>query len=400
MKKTLLFILMLTASSFSEPLDYMIALSRQDASLDWWYAVPSEFTPQLSPITHVAKGEYFRIIPLFKNYGVNSNNHAHVTFDFEVVRPNGSIDEALSRCVGIDEQIETPNLLPSHGVLNFCFDPEDPYGEYSINITAYDHVFGATNRQTAVIEHRAFVVEEMTEADRDALFVSYASAPDPSRALAAFLQTKRSFFTEGNEPIWSAIWFFKTIFENNDYLIPHLLNKFQNSSLKHQRDTILVLALMNKTDRLPRLSGELKTIQRVMESGRIPDPYDEITTGKQLDMLWAEYFATGTIKPIRQLVTSLNLSEHVETLEKIKSGELDTKELEVYRAGMLEATFQSALWSLRSNCKKSPLIFQYCVGILNSEELEKPAQSCLAMLLQSITEDALKKPALKKEETL
>ena len=105
-------------------------------------------------------------------------------------------------------------------------------------------------------------------------------------------------------------------------------------------------------------------------------------------MLWGEYFATGTIRPIRQLVTSLSLVEYSGTLEKIKAGELDPKKSEVYRAGNLEAVFQSALWSLRSNCRQSALVFQYCVRILNSEELEKNAQSCLAMLLKSIYGEA------------
>lgn len=43
----------------------------------------------------------------------------------------------------------------------------------------------------------------------------------------------------------------------------------------------------------------------------IPDPYAAIETGDQLDMLWAEYFATSRIKPIRQILTALNLSANI-----------------------------------------------------------------------------------------
>ncbi|MEE9368813.1 MAG: hypothetical protein V3V05_08105 [Pontiella sp.] len=391
--------LILACSAAAEPFEYMIALTRQDVSMDWWYAVPQPFAPEINQISRVAKGEYFRIIPFFKNYGIDTNGNANITFDFELVRPDGSINESIKGCAGHDGKASVSELIPSHAVLNLCFDSEDPYGEYTINVTAYDHVSSLTNRQTVVIEQNKYSVYKMTEAVQEELFLTYAAVPSPSRALSSFLQTEHSFFTEENEPIWSAIWFYKTIFENNDYLIPHLLEGFPSASLKHQRDTILVLALMNKTDKLPKLSGELKAIQRVMESGRIPDPYDDIMTGKQIDMLWAEYFATGTIKPIRQLVTSLNLADYLGTLEKIKTGELDSDQLEVYRAGMLEATFQSALWSLRANCKQSPLLFHYCVGILNSEELEKTAQSCLGMLLQSVAEVTSAKSDSKKEGT-
>jgi hypothetical protein len=387
MKMFLLLFLFFAGTAIADPFEYSIALTRQDPSMDWWYAVPSEFTPRINQINCVAKGEYFRVIPFFKNYGIDTNGYANITFDFELLRPDGSIVESINAYAGYDGKVMVPELTPSHAVLNLCFDDNDPYGEYAINVTAYDHVLVATNHQTVLIEQKKFAFEVLTSEQRDDLFLKYALAPNPSRALSAFLQTEHSFFTNKNEPIWAAIWFFKTIFENNSYLIPHLLESFSTTSLKQQRDTILVLALMGKTDLLPKTSGELKTIQRIMEAGRIPNPYDEITTGKQLDMLWAEYFATGTVKPVRHIVTALNLVENRGTLDKIQAGELDPENLATYRAGMLEAIFQSALESLRSNCKKSPLVFHYCVGILDSEELEKNTQACLGMLLQSITNE-------------
>jgi len=379
--------LFLAITAGGNSFDFMIAPTRQDPSLDWWYAVPTGFTPRITQVASVAKGEYFNIIPFFKSYGTTSNGHAHITYDVEILRPDGSIDESMQRCDGHKGEAAPPNLLAARAVLRLCFDPEDPFGEYAINITAYDHVSSQTNRQSAAIEQRAFSLEKLTEEEREELFFSYSTAPDPSRALAAFLQTEHAFLDEDNTPLWSAIWFFKTIFENNEFLIPHLLNAFPEGTLKQQKDIILVLALMNRTDELPELSGELMLFERVMKTGHIPDPYSEITTGTQLDMLWAEYFAAGRIQPIRQLTTSLNLVEHLGTLDKIKAGELDSKNPEVLRVGMLEAVFQSALWSLKSNCKQSPLIFHYCVNILDSEELNGPAQRVLAMLLQSIAEN-------------
>lgn len=378
--------LLVAASAAAEPFDCMVATTRQDASMDWWYAVPTQFTPTISRVDSVAKGEYFNIIPFFKNYGTTTNGDAKITYDIEIVRPDGSIDEAMQNCDGHDGPAALPNLLASRAVLRLCFDPEDPYGKYSINVIAIDHVACQTNRQTTTVEQKEFVVEKMTKDECDALFVQYPTAPNPARALSAFLQMKPSFFNEDNEPVWSAIWFFKTVFGNNEFLIPHLLQAFPDGTLKQQKDTILVLSLMNRMEELPKLSSELQIFARVMKAGRIPDPYGEITSGKQLDMLWAEYFATGRVQPIRQLLTALNLGEYAGTLDKIKAGELDPKALEVYREGMLEAVFQSALWSLRSNCKQSPLVFQYCVGILDTEELEKPAQACLAMLLKAVTE--------------
>lgn len=367
--------------------EFMVAVTRQDPSMEWWYAVPRPFTPNLSTIRSAPKGEYFCILPIFKSYGTDSNSTANITYDIEVVRPDGSIDVSLPGCIAHHDIAQPPNLIPSQAVVRMCFDPEDPFGTYKINVTAYDHVSGQTNSAATSIEQEPFKVETLSQKERERIFVEYPAHPNPSKAFAAFLQTTHSFFNKENEPIWSAIWFYKTVFENNEYLIPHLLKLYPGSSPKQKKDIIMLLALLDKLDELPRLSSELRVFKRVVEAGRVPNPYATITNGRQLDMLWAEYFATGRVKPIRQVLEALELVEYVGTLEKIKNGGLDKADPNVYRQGMLEAVFQSALWSLRSNCAQSPLVLHYCYGILEAEELEKPAQSCLALLLKSLNED-------------
>lgn len=368
----------------AEPFDSMIAVTRQDASMDWWYAVPQEYAPKINRINRVVPGEYFRIIPFFSNYGTDSNRHAQISFDAEVVRPDGSMYLALPKCEGHKGVTDASNLLPASAVLNMCFDPADPFGEYKINVMSVDHINSRTNWQHTAIQLQKFGFELLSKNEREQLFYQYATAPNPAKAAAAFLQTRHSFFNEENEPIWSAIWFFKTVFENNEYLIPHLMDEFPVATLKQKQDLVMVMTLMNKADQLPRVSGELNAFLRVMKSGRVPDPYADITNGKQLDMLWAEFFATGTMKPIRQIATTLSLVKHVGTLDKIKAGELDTETPDVYRAGMLEAVFQSALWSLKSNCQAVPLVRQYGETILHSDELKQPAENCLHLLLQSV----------------
>lgn len=385
MIKFWLSIWMLCAAVHAEPFDSMIAVTRQDASMDWWYAVPQRYAPEINRINKVARGEYFRIIPFFMNYATDSNQYTRITFDIEVVRPDGSIKISIQESKGNEGAAAPSNLLPALAILNMCFDPEDPYGAYAINVTSVDHVATKTNLLHEVVQLKKFELKTLSKEDREKLFYQYANVPVPSKAAAAFLQTENSFFNEKNEPIWSAIWFFKTIFENNEYLIPYLIDEFPQATLKQKRDLILVMTLMNKSDQLPRVSGGLKAFLRVMKAGRIPDPYGPITSGKQLDMLWAEFFATGTIKPIRQIAESLSLVKHVGTLEKIKTGELDSKQPDVYREGMLEAVFQSALWSLKANCQEVPLVYRYCETILHSGELEQTAKNCLALLIQSIS---------------
>ncbi|QBG46814.1 hypothetical protein EGM51_05165 [Verrucomicrobia bacterium S94] len=382
--KQLLIILCLCASALAEPFGFTLVVTRQDPSLDWWYAVPDNFEPQITNIDSVHKGEYFSIFPVFRNYGTDPGGSAGITFDLKLTGPDGKTQldlEALEGHVGL---ASAPDPLPAQAVVNLNFDQEDDFGEYTIEITAVDKVSRQTNVQHRVITLKEFEVEKLTKQDRENLFFSYPTAPDPAKALASFLQIERSFFNEEKEPVWSAIWFFKTVFERNEFLIPHLMKEYGFLNPKQQKDIIFLMTLLGKTEKLPRLSGDMKRFERLMAAGRIPDPYDGITMPKQLDMLWAEFFATGTVRPVREIAGSLALVEHVGTLERIQSGELDPNELEVYREGMLEAVFQAALWSLKSNCAQVPLVKQYCIGLLLSDELPKPAATTLALLLRSL----------------
>jgi len=396
-KRLLLSVLFLCSCTWAQSLDVMTAITRQDPSLDWWYAVPQGFTPQIRTITSVPKGEYFNIIPFFKIPAAESNGTARITFDIQVLRPDGSVDTSIKGCKAKNGRINTQQLIASEAILRTCFDAEDPYGLYTIKITAYDQAGGTTNSQIKTIEQVPFRIEKLEATECDTLFTEYVSAPDPSTAFAAFLQTEHSFFDENKEPIWAAIWFFKTVFDKNDYLLPHLLSTFPKGTPKQQRDIILLLSLLNETNLLPKLSGDLRAFRKLMEAGRVPDPYDDVRTGKQLDMLWAEYFATGTVEPVRHIISALKLVEYSGTLEKIKAGELNPEDPDVYRRGQLEAVFQAALWSLKSNFRKSPLVYAYSVGILDSEKLEKPTYSCLAMLLQSMTANDSIQPSEEKK---
>jgi len=388
-------ILMIGVSVFAEPFDFMLLTTRQDAEMDWWYAGPEPFAPKVTPVSTVVKDEYFRILPIFRNYKTDIGKSASITFDVKITKPDGSTYLDLPKLEGHIGLTSTKELLPAQAVINLCFEPEDAYGEYRIEITAYDQVAQQTNTQHKVIQLKEFEVEKLSKDERERLFLTYPSAPNPSRALSAFLQTEEQFFNEENEPVWSAVWFFKTIFEENEYCVPLMMKEFGFCKPKQKRDIILMAVLLDQTDQLPKLSTDLKRYQRLYEAGRVPDPYSTITNAKQLDMLWAEFFATGTVKPLKQIVRSLALVEHLGTIDKIKAGELDPEDKDVARAGFLEAVFQSALWSLKSNCKEVPLVRHYCVGILATEELEKPVETCLAMLLQSLEVET---PAIKEKE--
>jgi len=376
------------AKEKSDDFDFLLALTQQDAELDWWDAVPAQFRPELLTISSVSKGEYFKILPIFNNYGTSSNGTLNITYDVMIQKPDGSIYEQVTNCIGYQGRSTGLHLIPSTAILAVCFEPEDLFGKYTIKISAMDHVKDQKIQKTEKIALQSFELPNLDENEIEMLFLEYTVRPQPSKAMAAFLQSPHPYIGKNGDPLWSALWFYKQVFEDNGFLIPHTVSFFKEKATEQQKkDILLLFHLINKVDMLPANDESLKKHRADFEVVSVPDPYSEISTGDQLDMLWAEFFATSRVKPVRQILTALNLSKNADTLEKVKAGELNGQSEEVQQNAMLEAVFQSAIWSIRSNCEQIPLLFQYCVGLYESDELNRIEKSFLGAILRKIFEE-------------
>lgn len=378
--------LSLPAQSSSDKFDFLLILTQQDMDMDWWYSVPSQFDPRVAPVEGVTKKEYFKILPIYNNYGVSDDDKINVTYDIEIIKPDGSSYENIKSIDGYIGETTGPYLLPSAGIVMVCFEPEDPFGEYTINVTAYDHVKGQQASKSKKLVLKPFDLDAQ-EVELKEWFLNYPVRPKPSLALSAFLNSPKPFIDDKGRLLMSVLWMYKIIYETNDFLIPHTVDFYKSAATQQQKtDLIMLFHLIDKVDLLPLRDGGKKLISALQEMS-IPDPYGEIETASQLDMLWAEYFATSKVEPIRQILTALKYSTHMGTLDKIKSGEVDPSSDEVKEKAYLEAVFQSALWSISSNCKQSPLVFHYCVGLYESDQLEPIEKRVLGLILKSVSED-------------
>ncbi|MFH2045923.1 MAG: hypothetical protein ABIK92_12340 [Pseudomonadota bacterium] len=383
-----LFPLFSMAETENKKFDLLLILTQQDLELNWWFDVPSQFGPKLSPISEVAKGEYFKILPIFNNYETTPKNEVNITYDIEIIRPDGTVDESVKNITGFKGPAPGPYLLPSLGITTVSFDPEDPYGEYTVNISAYDHVKKQKVNKSQKITLKEFRIKEL-EGSLVEWYLTYPTHPKPSFALSAFINSPRPYLDEKGQPLWSALWFYKIIYSENGFLIPHTVEFYKtNATRQQQKDIILLFYLLNNTKMLS-VNDEFKEYLAGLKKLNIPNPYKEIETGDQLDMLWAEFFATSRVKPVRQIITALNLSGYAGTLDKVKSGELKKSD-KVRKEAMLGAVFQSALWSIMSNCKQSPLLFQYCAGLYEHGQLNEVEKGYIGAMLKKVSEEKQK----------
>jgi hypothetical protein len=101
----------------------------------------------------------------------------------------------------------------------------------------------------------------------------------------------------------------------------------------------------------------------------------------KLDMFWGYFMATGDIKPIRRVVSALELSKYEGAAKRYQSSaQTDQDKKEAY----LDATFQSAMWSLESNCRQHPLVLEHCEKLFAEEKLPKGQRLWLAVVLSKV----------------
>ena len=137
-----------------EKFNAMLGLTRQDPQMDWWFQVPSRFGPKLCFISEVTKGDFFMILPIFGPYGASDDGQVDITYDVLIERPDGSVKHESKAIGGYKGEFHGPSLMPAVDYLMFCFDPEDPYGEYTFKITATDHVWDQTVEETQKITQK------------------------------------------------------------------------------------------------------------------------------------------------------------------------------------------------------------------------------------------------------
>jgi hypothetical protein len=98
----------------------------------------------------------------------------------------------------------------------------------------------------------------------------------------------------------------------------------------------------------------------------------ELKDATVLDMLWADFFATGEAAPIRRVVAALNFDKYTGALDRYAKSEKNEKDRD---DAMLEAVFKAAMWSLESNTKQHRRVGEtleqlyFAGGLTHSEQL-------------------------------
>lgn len=112
-----------------------------------------------------------------------------------------------------------------------------------------------------------------------------------------------------------------------------------------------------------------------------------------LDMLWGYFLATGDQKPIRRLVSALDLAKYTGA-EQLK---YDRDSEEAQKALLLNVTFKAAVWSLESNCRQHPVVLEHCEKLFAEKDLPEVQKRWLGAILGKVKPEIYGPEANKKK---
>ncbi len=376
--------------TFADPPDLgaKLAVSYDYSFQDKWYYVKGDYIPMLSTATEFVKNQDLWIYLSIVGYGLDGEKRANVTYDLDIIGPDGTPIEELRDLPAIDAAVGNPAyVMLGMTVIKFIATDEYLTGDYVFRATIVDSVSGTSAEASTEIKLIPFEPgpAPSTEDEFSEWMTTYYQSPTPLKAASAFLQLAEGDYPEGAfSPLFG---FFVELFQHNQYQLPYLLEKYPALSALQKDHVLWLIKFMDYTADtfLEGLDERERNEYNEPSVGFRPLDIDgEVEDPSQLDWRWGSFFASGSTEPIRKLVGGLSQFEHEKKVdEATERYEKTGVPAEPDKEFWMGAVFKSARWSIDSNCKQHKLVRAYCEYLLEAGSLDKDVKTVLEGILES-----------------
>lgn len=348
-----------------------LLISEDTALVDKWYNVPMNSGPTIAVTNQVYPKQYFTIFLLLNNYGVNKANEAKVNYDLEIIKSDGTVYYKGTDLEAVNSRVGNQSvLLLGMTRLKMCFELKDKYGDYTVKVKARDLVANKAALDEGKIQLIKFETKDYFKDDQTygEWMTNYYQDPEAEKAISAYLYYAKSKLSEEETVFLPTLSFFLKIFDNNKWLLDHAVKLYGKQD---EKTRVYLLYLLRFANHLPEeftqtLNKKERGILNGLAKEKLPDPYGEIVSPEQIDMLWGEFYAGGEYGTIKRIVDLLELCKYKGSMEKYqKSKKTKADEEKAY----LDVIYRSIRWSLTNNCSQHKLVYDYCNFIYSSEEL-------------------------------
>jgi hypothetical protein len=296
------------------------------------------------------------------------------------VKPEGGdfVTEALAAGGVKNPMLSTATIAASRA--KWCVPLETPDGTVTIRTT----VASSDNKSFAVnarkIDVRTFATARKNVPFKDMSTFGpwlqhYHAAPDPAQLLPGL----RIIASDEKARFMPNIMvFFEEALKASPAAANDLLRTLPNEDRPAQIYSIPLLSAAGYSTG-PLLSGLKEDERTVIGSVHLPDPFDlkpDRTLPNRMDMLWASFFATGRIEPVREVASMLAWRADYEKFVEIqKSGQ---EPAEVTGSIIRGVVYTAAGWSLNALSRNDGVVADFIDALKASPDTPENVREELA----------------------
>lgn len=370
-----LFLIIITHKIFAIECDFLPTIDY--ALYDKWdYSLP-ETGPAISTKYKIFRKQRFIPVIFLYNFKVNENSFAKVIYDLNIKNSDGKNIYKLENITALDKKIPIHNTFQiASNFLAIDFEPKHKLGKYKVEVQIFDLVGNNLTSKSFFVNLVEYEptgnFKNINEVEK--WMQSYYFTPEPEKALNALIYSLKYFAMSSEKDRDNSfnvfIAFYRNILNDNKYLISYLLEEYnKQKNIKVKNYLLFLFSKIDFDDQIfvKKLNSKEKEQYFKYKKESFPNPMIyEVTSGGDLDILWATFFATGKYAPILRLVQTLEFANFKNNPENRKY-----------------YTYQVLVWSLKANYNYYRLVKAYCDYIYKNENLSEIIKSELGNIINS-----------------
>jgi hypothetical protein len=350
-----------------------------------WINTLGSSIPAITTCDTVFKKQYFYITAVAAGYALDNQNNSNVLYSVSITKPDNTIYFSQANLLLVNRKISNKNdLQMSDAILKVCFEDNDPFGIYKVEIEIVDKISGNSKKISSEIvlaplpSWNQFKVKN--DEDFSSWFGKYYENQNPAKALSYYIYYSQSKFSDNESSFWPVFSVFNEIAKNNNYLLPQILDCYKNQDMKTKIYLLYLLTYSNlgPSDFFAALEGNEKDTYLKIKEAPLKDIYGVISDASQLDMLWGTFMANGGYQPILKLIQTLDYTKYQGDLDKFKKSKQTSEDRQ---KAINNAIYNSLIWSFTSNCKQHELVKDYCNWAIKNENLSTVQKTELTKIL-------------------
>ncbi len=371
----------------------MLYVSIQDPSMEWWFNVPANAAPHISELKKIFFNQEFSLFPFANNAKVKDGKF-EMSYTITMQSPDGKSTDLVRDAKFDGTKVSDDIIVACPDVIDFKLDRRFPEGLYKFKMSATDKISGETSEYENHIRLTEWSAPA-TFADKKlvAEYVrAYSLQPSPEILYSIVFSNDFDLEQKGapNSLNYTYLGFIKAAFKKNMFLISQIRDTFKSMSDINRAKFILILALLDaEAVDETQLTEVEKQYQKKIRTFKMPNPYgkwDPFLGAAQIDMLWGEFFANGTYRPIRRILNILSHAKDAAFADGLAEKRQAPKTREEWDRYMFGRLYKAALKTVAINASKYPLVEQYCAWALQHGDIPKVSYEVLSPLLEHIRE--------------